>query len=69
MGKFSVDAPGQRVIKALEILGFTVLRERAYFNGSIKPGWNENPSHHAKPPQHKGFHLTSNLYPSRNIEK
>lgn len=32
MGKFPVDAPRQRVIKALEILGFTVLREREHIS-------------------------------------
>jgi predicted RNA binding protein YcfA (HicA-like mRNA interferase family) len=30
MGKFPVDAPKSRVIKALELLGFQMLREREH---------------------------------------
>ena len=30
MGKFPVDAPKSRVIKALEMLGFQILREREH---------------------------------------
>ena len=30
MGKFPVDAPKSRVIKALEMLGFQMLREREH---------------------------------------
>ena len=32
MGKFTVDAPKWRVIKALEILGFEILREREHIS-------------------------------------
>ena len=32
MAKFPVDAPKQRVIKALEILGFRMIREREHIS-------------------------------------
>jgi predicted RNA binding protein YcfA (HicA-like mRNA interferase family) len=32
MGKFPVDAPKSRVIKALEMLGFQILREREHIS-------------------------------------
>jgi len=32
MAKFPVDAPKQRVIKALEILGFQIIREREHIS-------------------------------------
>ena len=42
MTKFSIDAPKQRVIKSLEILGFRVIREGTYLNGTNQPRRNKN---------------------------
>jgi len=36
MTKFPIDAPKQRVIKSLEILGFRVIREKEHIS------WNES---------------------------
>ena len=37
MPKFPVDAPKQKVIKAFELLGFNLIRDKGtYLNGKIK---------------------------------
>ncbi len=58
MGKFTVDAPKWRVIKALEILGFEILREkRTYFNGPPKPGRHQGSYDCPESSKYQSLHL------------
>lgn len=44
MAKFPVDAPKQRVIKALELLGFQILREKEHISMiRINPDGSKTP--------------------------
>jgi predicted RNA binding protein YcfA (HicA-like mRNA interferase family) len=59
MGKFPVDAPKRKVVKALEMLGFRIVREKEHISMV-----RENPdgTHIPLTSQNKSLHAKDNLH-------
>lgn len=50
MAKFPVDVPIERVVKALEHIGFRLVREGNHIrDGAREYGWNPNAPDHTEP--------------------
>jgi hypothetical protein len=68
MARFPVDASKRNVIRALEHLGFRVLREKEHIsNGKGEPRRVEHSAHHAEPPANQVLNSQDNLHSSRNF--
>ena len=67
MPRFPADAPIRRVVKTLEVLGFTVVREKEHISMV-----RENPDRtktYAKSPEDKGLHAPNDLHSGRYLKR
>ena len=65
--KFPVDAPKQRVVKTLELLGFRLIREREHISMErINPDGSKTHSYHTQPSKDKIINAENNLHTGRD---
>jgi len=70
MPKFPADAPVKRVIKALEMLGFSIVRQKKHISMVRKyPDGSSTPFNAAKSCSYKDWDLKNNMYAGKDIQR
>lgn len=68
MPPFPVDTPIERVGRALECLGFQIVRKGNHnFQGMPKCRWNAHAVDYCQPPTSQELHITDNPHSSTDI--